>query len=255
MKIDALSCWGDDDLGLERRLNGESAGSAADQGCDGPRARVAIADPDAGSRREVRDALQDEGFVVVGGASAPTEAMELISYYRPEIAVVELEYPSGGGIELIRRIAAEAPEVSVLVYSGTDAESDQLTAFRSGADGFVSKRFDGKGLASAAKGVLRGEAAVSRGLAMSLVERLRCLPESGTGMRPVKSKLTPREWEVVDLMAQGLSTKQVAAELVLSEETVYTHVKHLLRKLDVHTREEAIEMTNRMREPGGDIEG
>jgi DNA-binding NarL/FixJ family response regulator len=231
-----------------------SAGRASDQDVEDPRGRVAIVDPDASARRELRDALQEEGFVVVGGAADTREAIKLISYYRPEIAVLELDYPGAGGVELIRRIAAEMPAVRILVYSSADAEESQLKAFRAGADGFVSKRIDSRGLASAAKGVLRGEAAVSRGLAMSLVERLRSLPESGTGMRPVKSKLTPREWEVVDLISQGLNTKQMAAELVLSEETVYTHVKHLLRKLDVHTRKEAVEATNRMREPGGDIE-
>lgn len=233
-----------------------SAERASKEGDEGPRGRVAIVDPDASARRDLRDALQEEGFVVVGGAADTTEATELITYYRPEIAVLELEYPGAGtsGVELIRRIAEDAPEVRILVYSSTDAEDDQLAAFRAGADGFVSKRIDSGGLASAAKGVLRGEAAVSRGLAMSLVERLRSLPESGSGMRPVKSKLTPREWEVVDLLSQGLDTKQMAAELVLSEETVYMHVKNLLRKLDVHTREEAVEATNRMREPGGDIE-
>lgn len=205
-----------------------------------------IADPDPVVRRGVRDVLQDEGsFVVVASAGTDTEALELITYYRPDIALIGFD-----GIDLTKRIAADMPQVRVLIFSASDDDDSQLEAFRAGASGFVSKRIDTSGVANAAKGLLRGEAAVSRGLAMSLVERLRALPEYGSGLRPVRSPLTPREWEVVDLMAQGLDTKEIAAELVLSENTVYTHIKHLLAKLDVHTRDEAIAVTNRMRDPG-----
>ncbi len=205
-----------------------------------------IADPDPEVRRGVRDVLQDEGsFVVVASAGTDTEALELITYYRPDIALIGFD-----GIDLTKRIAADMPQVRVLVFSARDDDESQLEAFRAGASGFVSKRIDTSGVANAAKGLLRGEAAVSRGLAMSLVERLRRLPDYGSGLRPVRSSLTPREWEVVDLMAKGLDTKEIAAELVLSENTVYTHIKHLLAKLDVHTRDEAVAVTNRMRDPG-----
>jgi len=217
---------------------------------------VVIADPDADVRRGVRDVLQDEGgFVVVAGAGDGTEALELITFYRPDIALIGLELPGLDGIALTRRIATDMPEVRVLIFSAKDDHESQLDAFRAGASGFVSKRIDASAVANAAKGVLRGEAAVSRDLAMSLVKRLRAMPESGSGLRPVKSNLTPREWEVADLMAKGLDTKEIAAELVLSEDTVYTHIKHILRKLDVHTREDAVEATNRMREPGAEASG
>lgn len=219
-----------------------------------PPGRVVIADPSAAVRRSVRDVLQDDGGLTVAAtASDGTEALELIAYYRPDIVVTEIELPGIDGTELIPRALERVPEVRVLVFAAADDEATQLEAFRLGASGFVSKALGPKAVAGATRGVLRGEAAVSRGLAMKLVERLRA-PEPGIGMRPVKSDLTPREWEVVDLVARGLDTKQIAEELVLSEDTVYTHIKHVLSKLDVHTRAEAVAAVNRMRH-GGSADG
>ncbi len=242
-----------------RHMAKVETGNGSDDGRSGgggSRGRIVIAEPETKTRRGIRDALRDEaGFVVVASAGDGTEALELITFYRPDIALIELELPGLGGLELTERIATEMPEVGILIFSSRDDDETQLQAFRAGASGFVSKRVDTSGVASAVRGVLRGEAAVSRTLAMSLVERLRALPDSGTGMRPVRSKLTPREWEVADLMSEGLGTGQIANKMVLSEGTIYTYIKHILRKLDVHSREEAIRETNRMREPGADPEG
>src|SRR5690606_21564884 len=92
----------------------------------------------------------------------------------------------------------------------------------------------------------------------SLIERLRVLPEGGAGMRPVKSQLTQREWEILDLMSQGLDTHQMSEALVLAEETIYSHVKNVLRKLGVHSRRDAIEVAKQLRDPlsgfGGELD-
>ena len=92
-------------------------------------------------------------------------------------------------------------------------------------------------LARALRSALEGEAAISRRLSMRLVEQLRHAPAGGRGLRPVKSPLTPREWEVVDLLERHMTTDQMADTLVLSTETVRTHVKNILRKLGAGTRE------------------
>jgi DNA-binding NarL/FixJ family response regulator len=84
---------------------------------------------------------------------------------------------------------------------------------------------------------------------MRLIERLRLLPQNGTGIRPVRSPLTEREWEVLDLLCERKSTREIADSLVLSEETVYSHSKNLLRKLNVHSREEAIAVAEQLRQP------
>lgn len=84
---------------------------------------------------------------------------------------------------------------------------------------------------------------------MLLIQRLRMLPEGGAGIRPVRSTLTPREWEILDLLSQSMDTHAIAETLVLAEETVYSHVKNILRKLGVHSRREAVERARQLRDP------
>jgi DNA-binding NarL/FixJ family response regulator len=98
-------------------------------------------------------------------------------------------------------------------------------------------------------GAKAGEAAISRVLSMKLVERLRIVPEAGIGVRPVRSILTPREWEVLDFLCAGQSTEEIADSLVLSVETIRSHIKNILRKLGVRSREEAIAVANNLRNP------
>jgi NarL family two-component system response regulator LiaR len=211
---------------------------------------VVVADSDPLARRVVRQALEDRsGFVIPGEASTGREAVELCLYYRPQVALMEVSLPGLDGLAATRKILADAPEVRVLIFSWQDAEETQLEALRAGASGFLSKEVQVETVPRVLKRMLRGEAVISRTLTMRLIDRLRRLPEGGAGMRPVRSPLTSREWEVLDLLCQGDDTKQIAETLVLSEETVYSHAKNLLRKLDVHSRREAIEAAQRMRHP------
>ena len=131
----------------------------------------------------------------------------------------------------------------------TTADDDEigLLGLRAGASGFLAKDVDIDVLPQALQGALSGEAAISRKLSMRLVEQLRRAPDGVGGLRPVKSPLTPREWEVIDLLAQTKTTDQIAELLVLSSETVRSHVKNILRKLDARSREEAVAIAQRMR--------
>jgi NarL family two-component system response regulator LiaR len=122
-----------------------------------------------------------------------------------------------------------------------------LLGLRAGAAGFLTKDVDINVVPRALLGALEGEAVISRRLGMRLVERLRHAPDGATGLRPVKSPLTPREWEVIDLLYEGRTTDQIAEILVLSTETVRSHVKHILRKLDARTRAEAVAIAQQMR--------
>ena len=211
---------------------------------------VVIADSDPLARRVVRQALEGRsGFVIPGEASTGREAVELCLYYRPQVALMELSLPVLDGLAATRKILSAAPEVRVLIFSWQDAEETQLEALRAGASGFLSKEVQVETVPRVLKRMVRGEAVISRTLTMRLIDRLRRLPEGGAGMRPVQSPLTSREWEVLDLLCQGKDTKQIAETLVLSEETVYSHAKNLLRKLDVHSRREAVEVARRLRHP------
>jgi two-component system, NarL family, response regulator LiaR len=211
---------------------------------------VVIADSDPLARRVVRDALQDRtGFVVPAEASTGPEAVELSLHYRPDITLMETSLPGLDGLAATRQIRDQAPEVRVLIFSRDDKENIQLQALQAGAAGFVSKNVPVETVSRVVQRVVSGEAAISRKMTMRLIERLRQLPEGGTGMRPVRSPLTEREWEVLDLLCQGKNTRDIAEALVLSEETIYSHSKNLLRKLHVHSREEAIEAAGQLRQP------
>jgi DNA-binding NarL/FixJ family response regulator len=211
---------------------------------------VIIGDPDPIARRVIRDALQDEaGFVVPGEASNGREVVELSLHYRPDVTLMEASLPGLDGLTGARQIREEAPEVRVLIFSQHDSEETQLEALRAGACGFLSKDVPLETVARVVRSVVRGESAFSRKVTMRLIERLRELPEGGVGMRPVHSPLTVREWEILDFFCQGKDVKQIAETLVLSEETVHSHSKNVLRKLNVHSRQEAVEVAQQLRVP------
>jgi two-component system, NarL family, response regulator LiaR len=214
------------------------------------RIHVVIGDSDPLARRVIRDALQDgPGFVIPAEASSGSEAVELSLHYRPEVLMMEASLPGMDGLAATRRIRETAPEVHVLIFSRDDREEIQLEALQAGASGFVSKNVPVEAMCRIVKSVARGEAAISRRVTMRLIEHLRLLPEGGAGMRPVQSPLTEREWEVLDLLCKRQTTREIADTLVLSEETVYSHSKNLLRKLKVHSRQEAIEAAEHLRQP------
>jgi DNA-binding NarL/FixJ family response regulator len=205
------------------------------------RLRVVIADPDPLARRAVRDALQArEDFVVAAEASDGVEARELCRHYRPDLLITEAMLPRIDGISLTRRLSTEVPETRVLLFAVVNDPELALRALRAGAAGFLAKEQGIDAVGSALAAVARGEAAVSRMLTMRLIERLRQVPEPGTGIRPVRSNLTSREWEVLDLLVSGASTSTIASRLVLTQDTVYSHVKSVMRKLGVRTRAEAV---------------
>jgi DNA-binding NarL/FixJ family response regulator len=214
-----------------------------------------IGDSDPLARRVIRDALQEAGFVVPAEASTATEVIELCRYYRPELAMLEIDLPDTSGIAVTRQLTEQVPEVKVLIFSREEAEEIQLEALTAGAAGFVPKSAEIAGVVDAALSVSRDEAAIPPRTTMRLIVRLRVLPEGGLGMRPVRSKLTPREWEVLDLMSQGLDTHEMSEALVLTEETIYSHVKNVLRKLAVHSRREAVEVARMMRDPAAALMG
>ena len=122
-----------------------------------------------------------------------------------------------------------------------------MIGLRAGADGHLVKGLAYEDLVAAVRSAADGEPVLAPAVARRLIERLRALPDGGLGVRPVRSTLTSREWEVLDLLCAGLSVDDVADRLVLARDTVRTHVKRILRKLGVHSQAEAIEMANGIR--------
>jgi two-component system, NarL family, response regulator LiaR len=209
--------------------------------------RVIVADDDPIARRSIKQALSQPGIVVIAEAHDGREAVELCLHYKPDLVLMDVVMPVLDGIQATKRIIEQQPDQTVVILTSSDEEEFGFVGLRAGAAGFLSKDVDIDILPQAARGAANGEAVISRRLGMRLVEHLRKAPEPSTGMRPVKSPLTPREWEIIDLLCEEASTDEMARELVLSTETVRSHIKNILRKLGVRSREEAIVVAEKMR--------
>jgi two-component system, NarL family, response regulator LiaR len=213
--------------------------------------RTIVADDDPLVRRLIRDTLQRADITVIAEASNGREAVELALYYKPDVVVMDYMMPEMDGIEATRRIFMQEPDIRVVLLTGAGDEDLGLAGLRAGAAGYLSKEVELAALPRALRGALAGEAAISRQLAMTLVQRLRQSRGDGHGMRPVRSSLTAREWEVLDLLCDGLGTEEIAKRLVLSTETIRSHLKRVYRKLDVNSRDDAVRAAQRMRELEG----
>src|SRR3954465_16038856 len=214
--------------------------------------RVIVADDDPLARRVVRDALEAGGIVVIAEASTGREAVELSLYYKQDIVLMDLVMPDGDGIQATSRILEREHAVDVGDLPASDDDDIGIVGLRAGASGFLNKRAGVDALPRALRGAAAGEAVVSRRLAVGLVDLRGRAPADGAGLRPVRSRLTPREWEVLDLLCAGQSTDDIADTLVLSSETVRSHIKNLLRKLGVRSRQAAVEEARKLR---GDLAG
>jgi DNA-binding NarL/FixJ family response regulator len=189
--------------------------------------------------------LRTAGFVVIADTGDGRDAVDLARFYRPELAVMEAHLPGVDGVSAIRTIVHDAPQTRVVVLSADAGDEVGLQVLRAGAVGYLSKEQGVAALPRVLAKVAEGEAAVPRTLAMRMLESLRRLPDHG--WRPLHSQLTTREWEIVELLAAGAGTHDIADELVLSPATVYGHVKNIMRKLEVSSRAEAVAAAQKLR--------
>jgi DNA-binding NarL/FixJ family response regulator len=210
-----------------------------------------IVDDDPLVRRVVRDTLERAGIEVLAEGADGWEAVELARRHRPDVVLMDVVMPRLDGIAATRLIVEERPEQAVIILTGTDDDEVGVLGLRAGATGFLTKDLRIEALPRAIEGVQSGEVAVSRRMTMRLIEHLRRTPDGeGSGVRPVRSPLTDREWEVVDLIDQGHTNDQIARELVVAVETVRSHVKNIRRKLGVPTRQAAAERARELRGSG-----
>jgi DNA-binding NarL/FixJ family response regulator len=200
--------------------------------------RVLIADDHAVVRQGLRTflELQDE-IEVVGEAADGIEALELVQRTEPDVALLDLVMPRLGGLEAIRRIREVAPATRVLVLTSFADDDTVLPALRAGAAGYLLKDVQPPELVGAIRTVHAGEALLAPAVATMLVEQLAA--EDGDGAPEREEHLTPREREVLALLARGRANKVIARDLGVSERTVKTHVSNILGKLNLTDRTQA----------------
>jgi DNA-binding NarL/FixJ family response regulator len=205
--------------------------------------RVLIADDHPPTRAGIARALEDRGFVICAEASDCRTAVDAALAHRPDVALIDIHMP-GSGIAATEIITARLPDIAVIMLTVSRNDADLFDALRAGAQGYLLKDINPDRLPDAVLGVLDGEAAMPRSLVAHLIEEFR---ERGRRKRlflhhrqPVD--LTSREWEVLNLMREGLSTAQIAARLFITQATVRTHVAAVLRKLHASNREDAVSL-------------
>jgi DNA-binding NarL/FixJ family response regulator len=198
--------------------------------------RVAIADDHPTVRSGLKALLASvEGIEVVGDSADGAAAVELALRERPQVVVMDIRMAGQDGIEATRRLAAEAPEVAVLILSMLEDDESVFAAMRAGARGYVLKGAEQEEIVGAIHAVSRGEAIFGPGVAQ------RVLQLFGTE-RPAEPfpSLTAREREILDLMAAGASNTEIARKLFISPKTVSNNVSYILGKLQVADRSKAI---------------
>jgi len=203
--------------------------------------RVLVASERAATREKIRDAL--EPGVSCTEADGAQAAIDLASREAFDICFVDARM-KGNGIEAAGAIRAMRPQTLLVVLTPVEEETELFEALRAGAIGYINESIDPARLPSVVEGLVAGEAAVPRRLVGALIEELRVRDRRRDTLERKLGDvgLTPREWHVLELLGQGYTTKQMAAELHISQVTVRRHVSMLLRKLDVPDRRAAVEL-------------
>jgi DNA-binding NarL/FixJ family response regulator len=204
---------------------------------------VVLADDHAPTRAGVAAVLERSGFRVVAAVADADAAVEAADRERPDVCLLDVRMP-GDGIAAAGRIARAWPSVAVVMLTVSREDADLFASLRAGAAGYLLKDTDPERLPHALRGVLAGEAALPRDLVARVLDEFR---ERARRRVPVAERgveLTSREWEVLELLREGLSTGQVAERLFVSQVTVRSHVAAVVRKLGVPDREAALRLVN-----------
>lgn len=217
--------------------NGRSSGGNAPH----EHPSVLVADDDVAHRRGVREALEGHGFMVVGEAGDAATAIATTTRVRPDILLLEIEIP-GDGLSAVGRIAKASPKTLIVVLSRSERPDDVVTALTRGASGYLLKGITGERLASTLRSAYDGEPPLSRSLVPHLVDEIRRGSERRLLLPDGPVTLTPREWEVGELLRERHSTNEIADRLGVSPVTVRRHVGLLLQKIGAENREAAVDM-------------
>ena len=205
------------------------------------RVTVFVLDDHEVVRRGLRDLLEAADMDVVGEASTAAEALMRIPACRPQVAVLDIRLPDGDGIEVCRAVRSEYPEIYCLMLTSFSDEEALMAAIMAGASGHLLKQVRGNDLADAVRRVARGESLLDPLVTQKVLDRMRRPPADD----PLKD-LTSQERKILDLIAEGLTNRQIGAELFLAEKTVKNYVSNLLAKLGLSRRTEAAVLATKL---------
>jgi DNA-binding NarL/FixJ family response regulator len=204
--------------------------------------RVLVADDQALVRVGLRKILEAESDLEVVAESADgEESVADARLHRPDVVLMDIRMPTLDGIEATRRIVAAQPAVRVVILTTFGLDTYVFEALRAGASGFMLKDAPPEEIVAAVRLVARGEALLAPAVTRTVIEEFaRRPPERAPSASPALAELTPREREVLELLARGRSNPEICAELVISEATAKTHVARILQKLDLRDRVQAV---------------
>jgi two-component system nitrate/nitrite response regulator NarL len=209
--------------------------------------RLLIVDNHTLFRQGLVSLLESEpGFNVVGEAGSGEEALQMARQLQPDVVLMDVKMPGIGGVEATRRLLELMPSARVLMLTVSEEEESLFAAIHAGARGYILKNADADELLEGIRRVHAGEATISPSMTFRLIQALR---SGGGPAAPPELPLTPREQDVFHLLVRGASNREIAETLTISENTVKTHVRNILDKLELDNRVEVAAFARRFNLP------
>lgn len=203
--------------------------------------RLLIVDDNLKYKQSLTRIVQSKpGYLLTGEASDGLEAVEKALTLKPDVILMDINMPQCSGLEAVLRIRSSMPQIEFLMLTASDTEADLFLAIKYGAKGYLLKDSAPQTILDAIKTVAEGQSVVSPSMAMLLIREFRRLaPITQPSDPTANSNLTDRENEILGLLARGLQNREIANKLVVSENTVKTHLKNIMRKLHINNRSQA----------------
>ncbi len=187
-------------------------------------------------RRGIKELLESEGDItVIGESGLANEAARRIPALRPDVAILDGRLPDGSGIDVCREIRSRDPEIAALILTSYDDDEALFSAIMAGAAGYILKQVRGNDLIDTVRRVAAGQSMLDPAVTAQVLDRLRTGPKSD----PSIEQLTPQEHKILELIAEGMTNRQIAGKLFLAEKTVKNYVSAMLAKLGLESRTQA----------------
>ena len=194
-------------------------------------------------RRGIRELLESEGDItVIGESGLAEEASRRIPALRPDVAILDGRLPDGSGVDVCREVRSRDPEIATLILTSYDDDDALFSAIMAGAAGYVLKQVKGHDLIDTVRRVAAGQSMLDPAVTAQVLERLRNGPQTD----PSLDQLTPQEHRILELIAQGMTNRQIASELFLAEKTVKNYVSAILAKLGLERRTQAAVLASKL---------